>query len=351
MSEKKKFPFYQYLLFYLNLVTLLALILAYLSAFIPPRWIPFLQLFGLAFSLLYVANFIFLLFWAYLRRKFFWYNLMILLIGLGLLFRTVNFNRNTYYFPQTFSVLSYNVRYFNIYHWTSDGYTDTKISNFIAKQSPDFVCFQEFMNKNKFNLTKLFSTYPHHYIAHEDTDFSYGLAIFSHYPIVSYGHLNTKNNYFTIYADINLYGTTIRLIDVHLHSVHINYDEYNKLDSLKFGDKQIVSILRKLTTGYQIRQKQVERLVKLIDTTRYPIVLCGDFNDLPVSYTYTLVSSKLKDAFRSLGQGFGQTYFHYLPFLRIDYIFYSNSFQLVNFKRFRVQYSDHYPISAEFSVD
>ncbi len=351
MSEKKKFSFYQYLIFYLNLVTLLALVLAYFSAFIPPRWVPFLQLFGLAFSVLYLVNILFLLLWAYLRRKFFFYNFFVLLLGLGLLFRTVNFKNKEYYYPEAFSVLSYNVRYFNVYHWTDDGYTDIHITNFINKIKPEFVCFQEFMNKKQFNLKKLFTSYPYHYIAHQSHNFSYGLAIFSHYPIVNKGHLNFKNNYYTVYADVKVSGMIVRIIDVHLHSVHIDYDEYNKLDSFKLTDKQIVSILRKLTTGYQVRQKQVEQLVNLIDTTRYPVVLCGDFNELPVSYTYTMVSSKLNDAFTSLGKGFGQTYFHYLPFLRIDYIFYSNSFKLVNFKRFRVKYSDHYPIWAEFSLD
>jgi endonuclease/exonuclease/phosphatase family metal-dependent hydrolase len=90
----------------------------------------------------------------------------------------------------------------------------------------------------------------------------------------------------------------------------------------------------------------VVELKEHIDACRYPLIVCGDFNDTPISYTYNTISSKLNDAFVAAGQGISNTYRGKLPPYRIDYILYSNEFDAVSYERHRAEYSDHFPVSA-----
>jgi len=78
--------------------------------------------------------------------------------------------------------------------------------------------------------------------------------------------------------------------------------------------------------------------------SKYPVIVCGDFNDTPVSYTYRKMKSGLKDAFVNIGAGTGNTYLGSFPSFRIDYIFHSQQFKTIDFERIEARLSDHYPI-------
>ena len=78
----------------------------------------------------------------------------------------------------------------------------------------------------------------------------------------------------------------------------------------------------------------------------YKTILCGDFNDTPVSYCYNRIENELIDAFIESSSGIGSTYIGKFPFNRIDYIFYSNKLQSKEFKTHNIKYSDHKPISC-----
>ncbi len=350
-QKAKKYPVFHDLLLYFNWFAIFALFLAYSASFISPRLTVIPQIFGLGYPLILVLNLAFVFLWIYLRRKYFLYSLLAVLLGFGFLKRTFHFSNEQRVYPQSFSVLSYNVRYFNVYFWHGQSYTLNDIFQAIKQQNPDFVCFQEFLDNSKIHSLKLFKQeYAYHRISNQGKNFSYGLTIFSKYPVLRSGVLKLNGQSFALFADIRYQGSEFRLINVHFRSVHFGYTEYNAFDSLKFSNERIKSILKKLTLGYRGRQIQVQKLCQLLDTSSLPVVLVGDFNDLPVSYTYSKISHRLKDAFTVLGQGFGSTYVHYLPFLRIDYIFYSaQDFVLVDYYRLKLKYSDHYPLMGRFS--
>src|SRR5690606_3320508 len=104
---------------------------------------------------------------------------------------------------------------------------------------------------------------------------------------------------------------------------------------------------RKLKNGIQMRASQVKILSEHIQNSPYPVILAGDFNDVPYSYTYFTLRSILRNAFEEAGRGFGFTYNQVLFFLRIDNIFFGEGLEAKVFKTHReVDYSDHYPISA-----
>ena len=82
--------------------------------------------------------------------------------------------------------------------------------------------------------------------------------------------------------------------------------------------------VKNLTTRLMIANKnrahQAEEIQRHIDGSPYPVILCGDFNDTPLSYTYRQLSRKLTDSFIEKGRGIGNTYIGGFPSFRIDYV-------------------------------
>ena len=109
-------------------------------------------------------------------------------------------------------------------------------------------------------------------------------------------------------------------------------------------------IIQRLKDGFIERAKQSRILAEHISQSPYPTMVCGDFNDTPVSYCYQTVSKNLTDAFVSCRRGIGQTYVGKIPLLRIDYIFHSKDIESLSFKIHPENYSDHHPISTEFRL-
>jgi endonuclease/exonuclease/phosphatase family metal-dependent hydrolase len=110
--------------------------------------------------------------------------------------------------------------------------------------------------------------------------------------------------------------------------------------------------LRKLKRGQVARASQLEILMEHMENSPYANILVGDFNDVPYSYTYFTLRNIMNNAFEKAGKGFGFTYNKVLFFLRIDNVFFDNSLEILDFKTHsEVDYSDHYPVSAVFSLD
>jgi endonuclease/exonuclease/phosphatase family metal-dependent hydrolase len=95
------------------------------------------------------------------------------------------------------------------------------------------------------------------------------------------------------------------------------------------------------------RAEQATALRKSINKSPYPVIVCGDFNDTPVSYTYHTVKGDLKDSFIESGKGTANTYNGKLPSFRIDYILYSPVFTSYNFAVSSLNHSDHFPVSCD----
>jgi len=100
----------------------------------------------------------------------------------------------------------------------------------------------------------------------------------------------------------------------------------------------------KLKTAYIKRAEQVDSISAHINNCPHPVIVCGDFNDTPVSYAYRKLTRGLKDAFITTGKGLGNTYLGIFPSFRIDYILHSLDFVPLIFEKVNVELSDHYPI-------
>ena len=154
----------------------------------------------------------------------------------------------------------------------------------------------------------------------------------------------------SIYTDILIDSDTVRVFNVHLQSYLIDPRRYSIIESPGLDEEQDIKEMREMGSKYRLavklRAKQAREIRKYIEESPYPVIVCGDFNDSPISYSYQKLRGNFNDAFVSSGHGLGRTYIGKLPSFRIDNIFYSNNFESFNFQTLDFRMSDHLPVSC-----
>lgn len=359
---------------YFNIVFVILLLLAYASVAVSPKTIWILAFFGLAYPFLLVINLIFTIFWIWRKKRYFLLSLVAILIGwnifnayirLPLLHEgssnqvTARSNHKT-----EFDLMSFNVRLFNAYDWISKPDIPTKIIDLLKSYNPEVLCFQEFYTEKKGNLNtrQLFENYkalPYSHIKYNSNGkkASYGIATFSKYPIAAKGTILFNNTFnICIFTDIVIGTDTVRIYNIHLQSNRFVQNNYAFIDSLRlrYDERQmeeIKDISSRLKHAFIMRSEQAEIVSEHAQKSPYPYIICGDFNDTPVSYTYQTLKNGRLDAFRESGKnGTGKTYRGRFPAYRIDYIMYNNKLRSSDYHKIKVVLSDHYPIMCTFSI-
>jgi len=343
----------QYLVLAINFVAIAALLVSYTAIFIPPDkfWIP--SILGLAFPFLLVGNLIFIGFWLFVKPRYIFFSLLTVLLGLVLINRYVQFVGKTTN-KEGIKIVSYNVKFFAGDKGSSPKVNADKIIAFLNSQNADIICLQEarLRKNNIFNasnaVSELKSIRHYHYAR---SSLTFGAVTFTRYPIINMGEIRHKDSQnISIYTDVLIGRDTVRIFNIHLQSYKIDPRKYAIIDSPGISEeedfRQIREIGSKLKRAFQIRAGQVREIRKIIEDTPYPVIICGDFNDTPVSYAYQQLRGNCNDAFVSSGRGFGLTYIGKAPSYRIDNIFHSKSFESYDFRGFDFRMSDHLPVSC-----
>jgi endonuclease/exonuclease/phosphatase family metal-dependent hydrolase len=280
-------------------------------------------------------------------------SLLAILIGLGFITRYVQIgSRETD--KAGIKVISYNVQNFTGKKLTDQQASATRIMEFLDRQNADIICLQDvLMNNNRIfsarRAANNLKSIEHFHFARSGT--SFGQVTFTRYPIIKMGEIRFKKSpNMAIFTDVLIGSDTVRIFNVHLQSYRIDPRKYEIIDSPGIVEEEDIREIReiggKLKRAFQIRAEQVREIKKEIDKTRYPVIVCGDFNDTPVSYTYQQMRGDLDDAFVGSGKGFAQTYIGKLPSFRIDNILHSDKFKSYNFKANNFRASDHLPVSC-----
>lgn len=336
----------------LNILAILALFFSYLSVYVSPDiwWLP--SFFGLAYPVFLSINLFFIVLWLILSPRYLWFSLVAILLGWGILTRYVQLIGKDIE-NGDIKVLSYNVK-----HFYGDGNRTQKqiadeIKEFLREQQADIICLQEVrLRKNSiFNLAQTveeFDFINHYQYARSST--TYGSVTLTRYPIVDMGEIRFDGSRnISIYTDVLMDGDTVRIFNVHLQSFHIDPRNYPFIES-GVENEQDLSDIREMGShfkkGFQMRAKQVKKIREYIENSPYHVLVCGDFNDTPASYSYQQLRKGLKDAFVRSGSGVGRTYVGELPSFRIDYIFHSPGFESYNFQTYDYRNSDHLPVSC-----
>lgn len=297
---------------------------------------------SLAVPLLLFAHIIFIIYWllAGIKKQFILSSLCILL-AVALSFFPYKFNSKEVVSGGSFAVMNYNVRLFNKYDWIKTADVATRISNFIRKEAPEIVTFQEFYNDKEFDVS-----YPYSYEKLNGGKKGTGLAIYSKFKIVNSGSLEFKNSYNNaIFIDVIRNNDTLRIYNVHLESFGIKPDSVD----LNLDEKRSRKLIYRLKKSFTKQQDQVEKFLEHRSTCHYKTIISGDFNNTAFSWAYRKLKADLNDSFDEAGEGFGKTYpFNKYP-LRIDFILSDQKFKINQHKNFELKLSDHEPVLARFS--
>jgi endonuclease/exonuclease/phosphatase family metal-dependent hydrolase len=320
-------------------IAAIALLLTFVVPYLAPERFPTLSLASLAVSPLILINVLFLIYWIFRQPRNAWFSGLMVLIAFFHFGSLVEFSSegDANEFPQTLSLLSYNVRLFNAYEKKPDTTDVTAvIASLLSEKKPDVVCIQEYYKPNSAD----FSSYPFKFI-HFREGHKLGHAIFSKYPIINKGAFDFEGSYNnTIYADILKGNDTLRIYNLHLQSMGI----LPNVEYLQDGDTELLRM--RMTNAFQKQQLQLERIMAHKKTSPYPVLLCGDLNNTSFSYIYKILKDGMQDAFLERGNGIGKTFSFMIYPMRIDYIFAAESFEVIQFETLDASFSDHRPVSA-----
>lgn len=341
--------------FITGLIFVLSL-LVFGSVFISPEVFPYAGLLPFLVPVALIANAFLFFMLALAWRRLAFFPLLCLAIGYKFILITFQFHPKNEE-AEGLKVLSYNAHLFN-YKNPPTGAEDPTVFSWLNEQPADIKVIQEFYQdftiESKDALKFLSKdgelNYTYHPLRGEPKQRSYGMAIFSKYPIVNEGIVfDEKNNNGAIFADIEVGKDTLRIYNIHLASMSIEAEAFENYDSAKQVYKQT---LGKLHLGSLKRAQQMNILEEHYSNSPYPVILMGDLNEIPYSNAYFRLSESLQNAYELAGRGFGFTFNRILFFLRIDHIFASPSLTPLQFKTHsEVDYSDHYPVAATFTWD
>ncbi len=329
-----------------------ALLISYLSIFIDPGKLVFPVLFGLYFIPLVILN-LFLLILGIIRRSASaWIPFIILLPALFFGEMFFRWRDNSEKPSGKHLILcSYNVAMFSHEPRVTRVKQMQNISLLMNRENPDVICMQEFFIRDISALGTYFPQYPfkYYHLLPLRSGSRFGNLTMSKYPIVSVGKVTFRGSTnFYIYTDIKLDSDTLRIYNVHLESNNISFTSLIKRLS-KTNDRsgELIELHDKLAVTNKKRAAQVDRLAADADTSVLPAIICGDFNDTPISYTYHKLVKNRKDSFREGGKGFAATYSVFWPLLRIDYILLPEKYSGKRHHTVKVPYSDHFPVFSE----
>lgn len=245
-------------------------------------------------------------------------------------------------------VATYNVAMFGRH---ASGFIAQDILSEMRQENVDIICFQEYNDDSgdALNSDSYKDFFP--FMAKGNDD----MVIYSRFPITAHKHIPFDNSSGSaLIADIKVGNETVRIVNAHLQTTGINRTlrqaAKTELEGGHIeGNALMAAIYGNYTKGMVMRASQAETVAGEIAQSPYPVVLCGDFNDVPYSYVYTTMKGALRDGFRECGSGWMYT-FRGSKSVRIDYIFHSTQLQGIKYYKKNLTYSDHYPVFMQMAL-
>ena len=247
-------------------------------------------------------------------------------------------------------VATYNVARFGR---EINGAKAESILSIMRRQQTDILCLQEYQENSgdTVNSGRYKGFFAFNAMGFDD------MMIFSRHPIVSSEIIdfgpNTNNS--GMWADIDINGKVVRVFNVHLQTTGINRTQRQLSKQAAQGSvvdnsRVLRSFYGSYTYGMGVRAQQADLVRSEIERSPHPIIVCGDFNDVPYSYVYRTMKGDLVDGFKECGKGWMYTFREGKKLVRIDYIFHSESMEGCTYYKEDVNYSDHLPVFMTISM-
>lgn len=336
------------ILLVLNVILVFITLIAYLSPYTDPSKIWYFIFFGIIFIPLLALNILFIFYWFFKWKKWILISVLTLVVGHKYLEKTIGFKRPEMMDKSGISVMSFNVN--QGYYMYEHKIDNSELVDFIIEKNPDILLLQELNTQYIKDVIRNLKQYNNRVIFKD-----IGAGILSKYPCIKSGNINL--GYLTnscVWSDIVIKKDTIRFFSVHFKSNQITKDAQEIVDGLenerKLETKNVKVILHSYKNNTQIRAGEVKQISDFAKKSPHKVIIGGDFNDPPISYTYRKFNEFLDDAFNKKGNGLGITYGGVIPFLRIDYIFTDPKIEVKGFNTFDRKLSDHYPVYARIKI-
>ena len=338
----------------------------------PKTWWPlgFLTLSAFYFLLLLI---LFILFWVFIKPRWSLISIVVILCTYKPITNIIPLRFSSSFEkqkqPGALRIMSWNVEHFDILEHKKHPEKKQEMLQLINENQPDIACCQEMVGSD--NVPKAINYIPdimqaegftdYHYSFNPKLDFDgnhhFGIIIFSKYPIINKQTVSFyPNDYNSIFqfADIVKGEDTIRIFNIHLQSLKFNAANLEYIEKPTITDeadlKKSKSLISKLKKGFLKRKVQAERIREEMDKSPYPVIVCGDFNDVPNSYAYNTIGKGMKNAFAEKGSGIGRTFSGISLTLRIDNIFVADKFSVEQFLRIPKKLSDHFPLFTDVEL-
>lgn len=353
----------------LTIVSAIALLITLVSGNISPVGVPQLSLLTLCAPIIYLVNVTAMLIWIILWKKWAFIPMVALLLGVGAAGKLLQPDLKKDYNngpkgSAMLKVMTYNVEGFTHNCRGLQNQLDSITALFIDK-NPDIICIQEFRtlpNATQSHIDSLMSSWPYKKIYRFDKrGYAPAIAIYSKKRILKseYIRLNEKLGHGAVWCDILIEkGDTLRVFSTHLQSTQISNTDITFLTEEPFSEigdtsvkqKRMETIMSKLVKNSAIRASHADSLKTVLESCSHRIMLCGDFNDTPMSYTYNTLRGNLDDAFILAGSGFRRTFRRLYGMMCIDYILHSHDMIPTRYEIIDVDFSDHLPQIAEVEL-
>ncbi|MCD8282822.1 MAG: endonuclease/exonuclease/phosphatase family protein [Prevotella sp.] len=343
------------IIFVVNIVFVAGLLVSGFSYLVDPAKCPYATLAGMSFPLFLAVNLLFLVFWLIFkpRRALLAFAAFVVCYNPARMYIGIHPAGET---PAgAIKVMTYNTLNFTGLEYSRLDHRDNPIVYYLVDADADILCLQECLrtglSPDMHQL--LYDKYPYHHFTDQGRGGT-SLAVYTKYPILKVDSIpcDTCSNISVAYTLALPKGYAI-VVNNHFESNKFEPDKVRDFRSMMLGEmrkdsarmesKYIFSRLMEMSKRRSAQVKAVAEYVKLNQDV--PLILCGDFNDMPISHNYYALARLLTDCFRASGLGFGWTYAHNGMRVRIDNIMCSGHFVPHACKVLTEQeYSDHYPV-------
>lgn len=315
-------------------------LLAALAYVVPPSSTVIFQWMGLLMPLWIVLNIMLLGYSLYFKRLHYSIPLLSLVGSLYYLPLIVQWNASFALMKGDLRVATYNVRGLKSQYGFS---TLVEVADFAARNTVDVLFMQEVpADYVEDDLRTAFRGLPYVLLSVDERGGN-RLAILSKYPLSAAETLSfAERPQYALFATMAVGGEQLKLINCHLQTTN-----WNQVRNKEYIDAAYSIV----SQNFERRARQTRTISAKMDSTIFPIVLAGDFNAPPVSYSYHRLGSKLKDGFCEAGNGYGYTYSLLKKLFRIDYVFFTGeAFEAFNYRTENLNYSDHLPVLIDLVI-
>lgn len=366
LSKIKIGKYLKYTIFATNIFAIIILVLSAFAWKIVPSKATIIAYLGLGFPIILFVNILYLILWVISFR---WKYALVQMVAITICWQPIltcfpiHTRTSVKDIPEnSFKILTYNVRAFN---WAKGEKAQSNpIIKYLVNSNADIICLQEFAVSTgksqkdiitEKELSAKLKDYPYHEIIKLGTSrgtLAYGLACYSKFPITKAIRLPLESTYNgSAMYELKIQGKDVILVNNHLESNRItSEDKQLYKDFFKNKDKETLgevamNIQTRLGAAYKKREAQAKIIRDILDKQKSDVtIVCGDFNDTPISYAYYTIKGDMVDSYASTGFGQGITYHENMFWFRIDFIMHSLGLQSYNCTVDKIKYSDHYPV-------